>query len=105
MTRQSYAMEQFTKELSAVRPSAKYTFEDTDGFGTHRTVVLDAKTAEWLAPVMRAVQDKRVRLRGNRLLFSPHPIEGESRDPFSLASVVDILYPKKTAKKAAKKKS
>lgn len=102
MTRLSYAMEQFVKELSALRPSAKYEYADTDGFGTHRTLIVDNKTAEWLVPVMRAVKDKRVRLRGNRVMFSPHPIEGESRESFSLASVAMILYP---AKKKSRKRS
>lgn len=99
MPRESYAMAQFIRELEAVRPSAKFEYADTDGFGTHRTLVVDDKTAEWLVPVMRSVQDKRVRQRGNRLMFSPHPVEGERSDSFSLASVVKILYPAKKGRK------
>lgn len=95
MPRPSYAMTTFVSELLAVRHKAKVELIDPDGFGTFRTVLVDAKTADWLVPVLQAVRDPRITQHGRRIEFTTHPREGESRESFSLAEVVDVLYPPK----------
>lgn len=98
MPRQTYAAEQFTEQVQALRKSAKIEVAgEPDGLDVYRQIkVTDKPTAKWLAPIVDALDDDRIVAADNKgdvltITFHAESVVADQRTPFEIAEVAEVL--------------
>lgn len=92
------AARQLIRQVTEHREDATWTVNgNPDGFGRHRSVLFDAETSQWLAPIMEvlAKADDRIasaETDGDRVEVTFVPdIRADSRQPFQIDEVDEVL--------------
>lgn len=96
MSRQTYAAEQLTQQVTELRKSAKVEIaDDPDGIDVHRAIKFDKATSKWLEPRLDAINDPRVQsldLSKDVLTVTfVAGMEADTRDPFPLDEADALL--------------
>jgi hypothetical protein len=95
--RETYAARTLADEVRRLRPKAKIRpHGDPDGLGVVRSLLFDKTTGKWLAPILRVIDDRRIGAvatvaTGLVVTFSPNSVVSDTRDPFRIADVANIL--------------
>lgn len=98
MSRQTYAAQQLTEEITALRKSAKVEVaDDPDGLDVHRAVKLDKETSKALGETLEVVAQNDPRIEsvensgGVVTVTFVAGTEADDRTPFEVENVREVI--------------
>jgi len=94
------AAQQLIQQVQEYEGEVEYEVTDEpDGFGRNREITFDPKTSQWLAPVLKAIDDPRIanmvqhtKAKKKRLVVTfVGDARADQRAPFPLDEVIDVM--------------
>jgi len=91
------AATQLLKEITDLGKNYKVARGDPDGFGYIREITFDARTSNWLVPILDALVDERIRYidqpngKGRAKVRFVNDTRADRRQPFDIAVVDQVL--------------